>query len=177
MGAKGQRTLAEMLIVLNVGRWQLQSQVPFLTPVLYCCHSLSASGVVPKNSPTHSRSCHQNRMNLFCKVLQHVHQHNSLKTCGAKSLPGGAHLPQGYHSTTFNTYIKLASFLLDALDSTEQGAQPPSNISTGQPANTWFHTSESSETSSICSDSCLFCEPLDEGVNQTDMSHDTAPIV
>lgn len=35
---------------------KLEMFEPFLAPVLYCCHSASASGVVPKNSPTHSSS-------------------------------------------------------------------------------------------------------------------------
>lgn len=61
MGAnEGKRRLGEILIVWHFWDSNAQLQIPFLTPVLYCCHSLSASGVVPKNSPTHSSSCHQN---------------------------------------------------------------------------------------------------------------------
>lgn len=44
---------------------------------------------------------------------------------------------------TFHTYIKLSRFLLDGLDSIEQHAQFPFNISTSQPANTRFGASES----------------------------------
>lgn len=37
---------------------------PFLAPVLYCCHSASASAVVPKNSPTHSSSCRKTHIKI-----------------------------------------------------------------------------------------------------------------
>lgn len=52
--------------------WDLTHQifVPFLAPVLYCCHSASASGVVPKNSPTHSNSCSKQKTSASQKMLE-----------------------------------------------------------------------------------------------------------
>lgn len=75
MGAEeARRTPGQILSVRNFCQRDARLQIPFLTPVLYCCHSLSASGVVPKNSPTHSRSfvkgAEQNRAERFTSVNQ-----------------------------------------------------------------------------------------------------------
>lgn len=80
---------------------------PFLAPVLYSCHSASAAGEVPKNSPTQSSSCR-----------------------GTRRQWGGRRRKAGRQQT----HVKLSRLLLDGLDSAEEGAQSAFHVTARQPA-------------------------------------------